>query len=1023
MILMYIAKRFVPLPQILSFLIAAVILAWGCTARNNGSFHIGRDPSWFPQNFGGKTVPGPRYYTGMNELYRGDYRRAAREFESGLRGAIKTTQSRWIDSICYYTMLGESYYHIGEYSQALTQYDAALNLYLQFSDWMIRVKFPPTLEIDQTLARRATPWGRSSRGILPGRFPRSMLIGQGRINNEMQARFGGVIQQATLFPVNVQEIVGATALAIRRRTEIMGPVAPVSKLTGELVTALSRRPGPPNHWSEAWIDLLIGLAQESAGKPDQAVQYLQRSLVANGQFDHPLSSVGRLALGRIAADAGDWDTAAMMFEEAVYSAYLYDNLGVVTEALRYGQQVHLAANREGVFPPLAVGIAWAKKERYRHIQAWLDVLAAENYTSLGQTQAALNAIKDGRSALRQRGMSEGIVGARIDYLTAMTGYQLRQPQQADSALTAALGRWQSASKRLFQISLVDYYYAHPDGPGISSRNAIELYGNVLRDATASDWLSDPLETLTVLTTPHGEAYDNWFAAAVDRGPVDKTVEIADRARRHRFSSTLPLGGRLLSLRWVLQSQVDGLPPAAAMARQDLLVRYPDYDTLAQQATNARFELARGRLLPEDADARRKKVVKMDELAELSTAREAILREIALSRQPSEVVFPPFRSFQDLQTRLPEGHAMLIFFATAGDLYGFVITGNDYTRWKVESPVELRKNIVALLQSLGNRDANREVVASTLSGESWKDAARKTYESLFAGSKVDLSNREVEHLVIVPDDVLWYLPFEVLIAGNDKQAEPLVANMRIRYAPTASLAIADERPRSQTSTTGIVLGKLFPRDDDKVAAAAFERLRGVVPGALKIQGPIGVPSPVFGSLIDGLIVLDDVEVTAPYNWSPIAVDRNRNEGTLYEWFSLPWGSPDWMVFPGFHTAAETSLRQRGREFNGNEVFLAVCGLMSGGTQTVLLSRWRTGGQTSVELVREFSQELPHMLSADAWQRSVQLAMSRTIDAEQEPRVKRSAKDLSPTPMHPFFWAGYMLIDSGREPHQADEPDDK
>ena len=46
-------------------------------------------------------------------------------------------------------------------------------------------------------------------------------------------------------------------------------------------------------------------------------------------------------------------------------------------------------------------------------------------------------------------------------------------------------------------------------------------------------------------------------------------------------------------------------------------------------------------------------------------------------------------------------------------------------------------------------------------------------------------------------------------------------------------------------------------------------------------------------------------------------------------------------------------------------------MSTGTRTVLLSRWRSGGQSSLDLVREFTQELPHTTPADAWQRAVQV----------------------------------------------------
>ena len=43
-------------------------------------------------------------------------------------------------------------------------------------------------------------------------------------------------------------------------------------------------------------------------------------------------------------------------------------------------------------------------------------------------------------------------------------------------------------------------------------------------------------------------------------------------------------------------------------------------------------------------------------------------------------------------------------------------------------------------------------------------------------------------------------------------------------------------------------------------------------------------------------------------------------------------------------------------------------MSTGARTIVLSRWRPGGQTSVDIIREFVQELPHTTPADAWQRS-------------------------------------------------------
>ena len=109
--------------------------------------------------------------------------------------------------------------------------------------------------------------------------------------------------------------------------------------------------------------------------------------------------------------------------------------------------------------------------------------------------------------------------------------------------------------------------------------------------------------------------------------------------------------------------------------------------------------------------------------------------------------------------------------------------------------------------------------------------------------------------------------------------------------------------------------------------------------------------------------------------------------------------------------------------GNEIFLSVCGLMSSGTRTLLLSRWRTGGKTSFDLIREFVQELPHTTPAKAWQRSIFLTVASRIDPEAEPRIKRTPDGEAPRAKHPFFWAGYMLVDSGEPKKPAEKPGEK
>jgi len=63
------------------------------------------------------------------------------------------------------------------------------------------------------------------------------------------------------------------------------------------------------------------------------------------------------------------------------------------------------------------------------------------------------------------------------------------------------------------------------------------------------------------------------------------------------------------------------------------------------------------------------------------------------------------------------------------------------------------------------------------------------------------------------------------------------------------------------------------------------------------------------------------------------------------------------------------------------------------------------------MREFIQELPHQSAASAWRRSVQLAEGRSLDPAQEGRVKGAKPGEGIRADHPFFWSGYMVVDTG------------
>ena len=83
------------------------------------------------------------------------------------------------------------------------------------------------------------------------------------------------------------------------------------------------------------------------------------------------------------------------------------------------------------------------------------------------------------------------------------------------------------------------------------------------------------------------------------------------------------------------------------------------------------------------------------------------------------------------------------------------------------------------------------------------------------------------------------------------------------------------------------------------------------------------------------------------------------------------------------------------------------MMAGGARTILLTRWRTGGRTNLELVREFTQELSQSPAAEAWGRALSAPHEAPLDAENEPRLRGLEQEGElATANHPFFWAGYL-----------------
>jgi tetratricopeptide (TPR) repeat protein len=964
-----------------------------------------------------RNVPGDGYYDGLDLLYAGNYNDAVKVFEYELRHAIRTPDTRWIDSICYHAMLGEAYYNVRELDRALEHYNSAVRLYLAFPDWLMRINYTSyPIRPAGRVSTKVTPWGRSTRTSVVGEFGETMLSARQSLR-QIENEDGGkaLLKETSYRPINGLEIMRCLATAVRRRGEILGPVARYDSMSSSLLKTLAKRPAPPNHWTQGWIDLLIGLAYQSRGKEIDAKKFLTRSLIVGGEFDHPLTGVALVELGRLALEEDKLDAAAAMFAEATYQGFIYGEPTIIEEAFRYGHQTHLLSNAKGLYRPIPAAVTWSSRSRMRHYHTItaLNLIAAENLAFMGQTSAASKSLAEARRSMaRGEDTSRSYLGAQWNYLNAQILYQGGRTTAGTKALDTALALGRKGSMRLYHIRATQNLYRTGK---LSSREALKLFDKVLDDPGGRQWVGDPFESLIYLMTPHEGPLDDWFDVALESNRNDPrlAIKIADLARRHHFYNSLPMGGRLLSLRWLLEAPSEAMGKTANLRRDALRDRYKKYTEISRAARTLQGRLLRGPKVNPLGPIHTRQSELLGELAKLATAQEQILREIALRREPSSYVFPPVWDAERIEKKLPDRTGVLLFHGTSRNFRVFLLANNGYGNWKIESPQLLRKKTIELLRAVGNHGHAAELNQKELADDKWKPVAKEIWELLTKGAKVDIT-KNFDELVIVPDGFLWHLPFEMLQIPDGNQTRSLVSKIRLRYVPTVSLAVSDRQGRKQLPNTAVVVGKMLPRDSEADVKEMYERLKKSMPGTQALEQPLPAPSPLYASLFDRLIVLDEIDTRGAnaYNWSVMPMDKSRSLGSLGHWFPLPWRAPDQIILPGFHTAAETSLRGASPTSSGDEVFLSMCGLMSTGARTVLLSRWRTGGQSAGNLMHEFTQELTHTTAAEAWQRSIELSLDTDLDPAREPRIKNSTKAEGKIHAdHPLFWAGYMLVDTG------------
>jgi len=187
-------------------------------------------------------------------------------------------------------------------------------------------------------------------------------------------------------------------------------------------------------------------------------------------------------------------------------------------------------------------------------------------------------------------------------------------------------------------------------------------------------------------------------------------------------------------------------------------------------------------------------------------------------------------------------------------------------------------------------------------------------------------------------------------------------------------------------------------------------------------------PLPASLADTVAVFDDLTPRSTMSDQPMVAAVAGRPGMSFEdWLQPPAKMPRCVLLTGLQTGA-TSGTNKALGRAGDDLFTTAMNLAAAGAETAVLSRWNVGGRVSVDLGIEFLRDR-HSVSpagslptaAASWQRAVDLVTVEQPDFSREPRLQMSTSTVPVDARHPFFWAGFALIDCGVLPDPPTPPD--
>ena len=342
-----------------------------------------------------------------------------------------------------------------------------------------------------------------------------------------------------------------------------------------------------------------------------------------------------------------------------------------------------------------------------------------------------------------------------------------------------------------------------------------------------------------------------------------------------------------------------------------------------------------------------------------------------------------------------------------------------------SPRDLAKRVSQFQELMATRDQKIQT------------SARELYDLLLGPAREQLTGKT--NLIVVPDAILWRLPFAALQPADDSY---LIDSAAVSYAPSLTVLRETSKQRNPRSVRGRAIGARA----SAIAVSAFANpvLSAAVVQRLGLSGssassePAASSTPETASEDDELLKLRAVygaEQFRLFDKSEATEKRARTEAerpNLIMHFAVPAVLEDTMPMysaialsageepqlDGMLQAwevANMNSRARlvvlsdaevrsGRLGPGDAVVGNVWGWFIAGTPAVALTRWRIDSHAQSQLMSDFHAGVKmHFQSA---------SQAKTTSMAEAMRRSMLSLRRSSNYQHPYYWSGLMIVGNAR-----------